>query len=92
MMQAVQHWVADNRLELVSILSLGWATRDQLPPPLVRPSVVEVGHILIHDAMQMSFAQDQDVVQALAAHAADEPFTDGIRPWCFQWGEEYFNI
>ena len=47
--------------------------------------MVEVLHILLHDPVQMSFAQNQDVVEALAPQAAEEAFAYGVRLRCFVW-------
>jgi hypothetical protein len=51
-----------------------------LPNRLVGSCVVEIPLILLHQPIQMPFAQDQEVVQALPPHAAPKPFTDRI---CF---------
>ena len=40
---------------------------------LMRAGVVVVGHILAKDAPQVGLAQDQEMVQALPAHAPEEP-------------------
>lgn len=51
-----------------------------LPETLVRPRPVEVGGALAERAPQVALAEDQQVVQALAAHAAKEALAHGVRP------------
>ena len=50
--------------------------------------MVEELRVLLHDPVQMSFAQDQDVVEALTSQTAQEALTDRVRfgrpEWCFQ--------
>ena len=41
--------------------------RGQLPPGLVRPVAVVMGHVLAEHQSQVAFADDQDPVQQLAA-------------------------
>src|SRR5207302_137696 len=53
-----------------------------LPEPLVWPRRVEIGHLFAQDAPQVPFAQEQDVIQAFAPHAAEEALTGGVRPRC----------
>ncbi len=38
----------------------------------MRPVVVEVAHVLAEDAPQLPFAQDQEMIQALPPHTAEE--------------------
>ncbi len=53
---------------------------DVLPDPLMRPILVEVGHVLPEHAPQVDLAQHHDVVQALAPDAAEEPRAGGVLP------------
>ena len=64
-METAQHWARRERPADRRCLWSFWSARDALLDPLVRPSVVEVLHILLHDPVQMSFAQNQDIVEAL---------------------------
>src|SRR5207249_9129625 len=41
------------------------------------------------DATQMSFAQDEDMIQALASDRADEPLREGILPRAVRRGEDF---
>jgi hypothetical protein len=45
-------------------------------------SPVIVREVANEDAAQMSFAQDEDVVQTLPADRADEPLREGIATGC----------
>ena len=51
----------------------------RLAEALVRPRVVEVGDILAEHAREVALAEDEQVVQALTAHAAQEPLAGRIR-------------
>jgi hypothetical protein len=51
---------------------LAW---DSLSNTLVGPGVVEAPLILFHCPVQMPLAQEQDVLQALPPHSAQEPLT-----------------
>ena len=48
----------------------------------MRPVAVDVAHGLAEDAPQMGLAQDQDVVEALAAHTAEEPLAGRVLSRC----------
>ena len=45
----------------------------------MRPYPVEVGGVLAEYAREVALPEDQEVVEALAPHAAKEPLADGIR-------------
>jgi hypothetical protein len=47
--------------------------RDGLADPLVRSGIIEVRNVGAQHAAQVRLAQDEDVVEALAPHAAEEP-------------------
>jgi len=51
--------------------------------------VIEVLLVRLHDSVQMAFAEDQEVIEALSTQAAEEALTEGIGPrcsiWRFQW-------
>ena len=46
----------------------------------VRASLVIVGEIAGKDAAQVSFAEDENMIQTFAPDRADEPFREGILP------------
>jgi len=81
--QATQDWQGE---DLASLL----IERNRLPRPLcnllpdalMRPGLVEVLDIGTQDTMQLLLLQDEHVIQTLATHAAQKPFTDGIGSWC----------
>ncbi len=54
--------------------------RGVLPDPLMRPILVEVGHVLPEHAPQVGLPQHHDVVQALPPDAAEEPLAGGVLP------------
>ena len=39
----------------------------------------------------MSLTHNQDVVEAFAPDASEQPFADGIRAWCFDWCSQYLD-
>jgi hypothetical protein len=47
----------------------------------VGSSEVVVVHLLLHDAMDMPFAQDDEVVQAFASKTAQEAFDEMMESW-----------
>ncbi len=46
----------------------------------MRPGAVEVRDVLPEDTSEMGLPQDEDMVQALAPHAAQEPLAGGVLP------------
>jgi hypothetical protein len=48
---------------------------------LMRPSSIEVLDRGMQDTIQLLRLQDEKVVETLAAHTSQKPFTDGIRSW-----------
>src|SRR3712207_2445265 len=41
--------------------------------------------------MQMHVAHDQDMIQTFAPHAAEQPLTDRVGPWCCNRRPEHRN-
>jgi hypothetical protein len=58
-----------------------WLARDSLPNTLVGSRMVEVLLVVLHYAVQVSLAQDQDVVQAFSPHTTQEPLADRVCSW-----------
>jgi hypothetical protein len=52
---------------------------DTLGDTLVWSRMIEVPDVFVQDAPQVGLAHEQDVVQTLAAQAADQALADGIR-------------
>jgi tetratricopeptide (TPR) repeat protein/IS1 family transposase len=52
--------------------------RDLLRNPLMRPCLVEVGHIGLEDALELPLLQDQQVVQTVLPHPPGEALADRI--------------
>ena len=75
-MQSAQHWARDELSTLLWLSPWHWLARDCLPNPLVGPGAVEVRLVLLHYAMQVSLAEDQQVVQAFSTHAAQKSLAD----------------
>ena len=55
----------------------------------MRARPVIVGEVTDKDAAEMSFAQDQNVAQTLAADGTDEPFREGVLPGAVRSGEDF---
>ena len=53
----------------------------------MRARPVIVGEVTDKDAAEMPFAQDQNVVQTLAADGTDKPFREGVLPRALRSGE-----
>ena len=45
---------------------------------LMRPCMVKVGLILLHDLAQMLLAQDEEEIEAFPPHAAQESLANGV--------------
>jgi hypothetical protein len=58
---------------------------------LMRPCVVEVGHIRMEHALELLLLQDQQMVETFLPYAPQEPFTDGIRSWGMNWRFEQLD-
>ena len=80
MMQASQHRIPDYLMvtspDSVDIPFKG--NRDLLLKPLVRAGRVKVGDVFINEAIQMSLAQNQHVIQTLPPNTANETLTNRI--------------
>ena len=55
----------------------------------MRPVGVVVVDIEVHDPCEVAAPEDEDPVEALATHGADEAFGVGVRPWCLDWGADH---
>ena len=42
--------------------------------------------------VEVAWSGDQEVVEAFPAQGADEPFRDGVRPGCPDWGADDADI
>ena len=70
MMQSAQHWCGDNGSASVD----GASQRCVLAQPQVCARLIVVERIRGQDPSQMPLAEDQDVIQALAAECSDQAF------------------
>jgi len=50
--------------------------------------MIEILDVFVQDAPQVGLAHEQDMVQALAAQAAYQPLTDGVRAWRANGGSD----
>jgi hypothetical protein len=60
------------------------AVRRVLVEREMRASPVVVGEVAGQDAAQVAFAENQNVIQTLAADRADESLREGILPWALR--------
>ena len=67
-------------------------TWDALVDALMRSSLVEIGDVVAHDVSQMTFAQDEHVIQAFAPQTAEKPFAKGVRTRRFHWSFQNLDI
>ncbi len=81
MMQATENGPPDHLTSFVfrQVGHTGWVG-NLLIKALMRTSLIEELTVLVDDAPDMFFTQNQDVVQTFTADAADEPFANGV---CF---------
>jgi hypothetical protein len=52
---------------------------DLLLDPLMWPGLIEVLNVDVEHAVELLFMQDEQVIETLASHTSENPFTDGIR-------------
>ena len=57
----------------------------------MRPCLIEVGHILIQNALELPLLQDQQVIQAFLTNTSQEAFTDGIGSGSMNGGFEQLD-
>ncbi len=77
MMQATEHREGDDSPFAIGCrLLLGW---DPLLNALMWSSLVEVDHVLLERVAQVPLPEDQHVIQAFAAHAANQAFAHRVR-------------
>src|SRR5437899_3092067 len=57
----------------------------------MRPCLIEVGHILIQNALALLLLQDQQVIQAFLTNTSQETFTDGIGSGSMNGGFEQLD-
>jgi len=87
-MQSTQDWQGED----LAIISM-WRDRstipfwDQLVDALMWPGSIEVLTIGMKDVVQLLLLQDEQVIETLATHTAQKPFTDRIGSWrrCCHW-------
>src|SRR5258708_4925136 len=92
MMKPAQHWLSDDSkadrqamtvCRLAGLLTLRiWDARSQAR---MWASVVVVSHPFRHDGPEMSFIQQDQPIQSLATHAADQPLAKCVCLWCPHW-------
>jgi hypothetical protein len=54
--------------------------------------VIEVGHIGLEDAGELLLVHDEQMVEALAAYAPQEPLTVSIGAWGVERGLQHLNV
>jgi hypothetical protein len=82
-MQTAQDWEGDDLAACILCwYESGFLLRNLLPNALMRPGSVEVVDIVYQYPFELLLLQDEQVIEALSAHAAQKPFKDGIGPWC----------
>ncbi len=92
MMQATEHGEWDDS----PIATRGWRCKlllawDPLLNALMRSRLVEVDDILFEHPAEVGFAQNEDVIQAFAAHAPQQPFADRVRARCLDRRSQHLN-
>ena len=61
---------------------MGYAGWDPLPEALMRARMIHVVHVLGEHSPQVSFTEDQQVVQAFTPYPSHKPFTHSVRSGC----------
>jgi hypothetical protein len=73
------------------VIGQPWLARDALADPLVWAASVEVSHPFGQYPSKVILAEDQDVVETLAAEAAEEAFADSIHVGRFRRDREHVD-
>ena len=55
---------------------------------LMRSRAIDVHHIHFESSVEVSFAHDEDVVEAFAPDTAEQSFADRVRAWCLDGRSE----
>ncbi len=79
MMEPTQDWERED----LAALAIWWRRPSfwlwsLLFDPLMRPGSVEVAHIRVEHPVELFLMQDEQMIEALTSHTAQEPLTDGI--------------
>ena len=86
--QSTQDWQGEDLASLVIQRNrLTIPFWNLLPDALMRPGSVEVVYIGSQDPLELLLMQDEQVIETLATHTAQKPFTDRIGSWrrCCHW-------
>jgi hypothetical protein len=79
MMESTQDWKCDHLVAcILSARNRSASFRDPLRNPLMRPCLVEIGHIVIEHALELLLVEDQQVVQAFLSHTPQKALADRI--------------
>jgi len=70
----------------------GFLLRNLLLDALMRSGSVEVGDISIEDPLELLLMQDEQVIETLTPHTAQEALTDGIGTGGVARGCENFDV
>ena len=62
-----------------------------LPNPLMRPCLVEVGHIRLEDALELLLLKDQQMIEAFLPDAPQEALADRIGSGCVIQGLQHLD-
>ena len=62
------------------------SSRGSFVQPKVRPVIVEVANIFVHEALQVAFIQHDHVVEQIAAAGAYPSFGHTVLPWASEAG------
>jgi hypothetical protein len=65
----------------VGVRGPSWSCRDLLGEPLMRSIGVEVARVVGENTFEVTLAEDEEVIEALASHAAQEALADRVGSW-----------
>ena len=54
--------------------------------------MIEVGDVLLDDAVEMALTENEEVVQTLSAKTAEESFADGVSLWRADWRTQNLDV
>ena len=86
MMQPAEPWHRDNFAALVRTFRRLTACRSLLAQAEMRPVVVIVTDVLVHQAFQMPFIENDDLIEQIPAAVADPSLSNTVLPWTSEAG------
>ncbi len=90
-MQATENWEGSHFSHSTRVSSVLLRIWNSLVDALMRPSTVEILHVLAQHTSQMSLTDDHHVVEAVAPNASEQSLANRICTWRFDRCSQHLN-